>query len=100
MSHCRAGAGLTLVLAALIATPALATPPGRNGLITWQRESTGTPRLWVANPDGSGARQVFKGTARHAEFDATFSPTDPNVMFFSRGAFPFRPSSRSSTEVT
>ena len=85
------GAALAPVLAALLAAPALATPPGTNGLITWQRESGEVTRIWVANPDGSGARQVFKGTARQAEFEATFSPTDPNVMFFSRGAFPFRP---------
>jgi Tol biopolymer transport system component len=91
MLEFRIGAGLSLVLAAIMAAPVQATPPGRNGLITWQRESTGPPRLWVANPDGSGARQVFKGTERQAEFEATFSPANPDVMFFSRGAWPFRP---------
>jgi len=91
MSHRRIGAGSALIITALVAAPAVATPPGRNGMIIWQRESGGPPRLWVANPDGSSARQVFRGTARQADFEGTFSPTDPNVVFFSRGAFPFRP---------
>jgi Tol biopolymer transport system component len=92
MSHLRLSAGLALIAAALAAAPAAATPPGRNGMIVWQREGRDTPpRLWVAAPDGSGARQVFRGSRRQAEFEGTFSPTHPNVMFFSRGAFPFRP---------
>ena len=92
MFHRCAGAGSALILAVLLATPAMATPPGRNGMILWQRETDPSPpRLWVANPDGSGARQVFRGSRRQAEFEGTFSPTDPNAVFFSRGAFPFRP---------
>jgi Tol biopolymer transport system component len=92
MPHRITGAGLALLLAAPFATPALATPPGRNGLVIWQREADGSPpRLWVANPDGSGARGVFAGPRRQADFEGTFSPTDANVVFFSRGVFPFRP---------
>jgi Tol biopolymer transport system component len=92
MSHRRIGVGSALILAVLLATPAMATPPGRNGMIIWQRESADSPvRLWVANPDGSGARQVFRGSRRQADFEGTFSPTDPAVVFFSRGAYPFRP---------
>jgi Tol biopolymer transport system component len=88
----RIGAGLALSLAVLLVTPASATPPGRNGMIVWQREAGGAPpRLWIAAPDGSGARQVFRGSRREAEFEGTFSPADPNVMFFSRGSVPFRP---------
>jgi Tol biopolymer transport system component len=92
MSHRGICAGLAVILAALFATPALATPPGRNGMIVWQQESARSPvRLWVANPDGSGARQVFRGSSRQAEFEGTFSTMEPNVVFFSRGAHPFRP---------
>ena len=92
MPHRIAGAALVLLLAAPFATPALATPPGRNGLVIWQREADGSPpRLWVANPDGSGARAVFGGPRRQADFEGTFSPVDANVVFFSRGVFPFRP---------
>jgi Tol biopolymer transport system component len=92
MSHLRTGAGLALVGVLLAAVPASATPPGRNGLIVWERATAdGPPRLWVAAPDGSGARQVFRGSRRQAEFEGTFSPVDPNVVFFSRTTFPFRP---------
>lgn len=92
MFHRRIGAGLALPLAVLLVTPASATPPGRNGMIVWQREAGGAaPHLWIANPDGSGARLVFRGSRREAEFEGTFSPVDPNVMFFSRGPVPFRP---------
>jgi Tol biopolymer transport system component len=76
---------IALAAASLVALPAAATPPGRNGAIVWQRESrTGPPHLWVANPDGSGARQVFAANGRRGEAEGTFSPTDPNVMFFMR----------------
>jgi Tol biopolymer transport system component len=82
----RIAAGSALVLAVLLAEPAVGTPPGSNGTIVWQRAGLHTPaRLWVANPDGLGARPVFRGSARQAEFEGTFSPTDPNVLFFSRG---------------
>ena len=92
MPHRCVGAGSALVFAALLAAPAMATPPGRNGMIVWQRAAgESAPRLWVANSDGAGARQVFRGSARQAEFEGTFSPTDPNAVFFSRGAHPFRP---------
>jgi Tol biopolymer transport system component len=92
MSHHRISAGVALILAFALVAPAAATPPGHNGLIVWQREPRdGPPRLWVASPDGSGARQVFRGSARQSEFEGTFSPVDPNVLFLSRGAFPFRP---------
>ncbi len=85
-------AGLTVLVAASFATPASATPPGSNGMIIWLREvAQGPPRMWVANPDGSGARHIFRGSARQAELSGAFSPTEPNVVFFSRGPFPPRP---------
>lgn len=82
---------LALALVAALATPAVATPPGRNGKLVWQREAPNTfPRLLVAEPDGSGARPVFAGGRRNGEFEGTFSPTDPNAMFFTRtGRAPF-----------
>lgn len=62
-----------------MAAPAAATPPGQNGLLIWQRETQNTlPRLQVANPDGSGKREVFKGGPNQGEVEGTFSPTDPN----------------------
>src|SRR5688572_19326416 len=82
----RAVPALVLALGAVLAVPTAATPPGQNGKIVWQREPSGDgfPHLYVANPDGSGARQVFAGAEERGEIDATFSPTDPDVMFFSR----------------
>src|SRR5688500_18315398 len=92
MSHLRLSAGLALVAVVIAAAPAAATPPGRNGMIVGQREGREAPRrLSIAAPDGSGARMVCRGSRRQAEFEGTCSPTDPNVMFFSRGAFPCRP---------
>ncbi|HWH95998.1 MAG TPA: hypothetical protein VNT03_19200 [Baekduia sp.] len=76
---------LAVALAGVLACPAAATPPGQNGSIVWQRESpNGPPHLWVAAPDGSGPRQVFASAPNHGEIEGTFSPTDPNLMFFTR----------------
>jgi Tol biopolymer transport system component len=78
------GGAVALVLFTVLAPPAAATPPGENGLIGWQRESRTTPpHLWVANPDGSAARQVFANAPSEGEFEVTLSPTDPNLVFFS-----------------
>ena len=76
------------VLASLAAaSTAGATPPGSNGLIGWQRETpSGFPQLVVANPDGSGARTVFVNPPRRGELEITFSPTDRNLVFFTRFA--------------
>jgi TolB protein len=68
---------------ALLAMPATAATPGSNGKITWQRGDA--PHVWIAEPDGSGARHVFGGGRTTLELEGTFSPTDANVMFFSRG---------------
>ena len=90
MSHRRAGvAGLVLV--GVLAAPAAATPPGSNGLIGWQRETpSGFPQLRVANPDGSNARTVFPSPPRRGDLELTFSPTNPNLAFFTRfSAGPF-----------
>lgn len=79
-----------LLLAAFVASlavaaPAGGTPPGSNGLIGWQRETpSGFPQLRVANPDGSGARTVFEGPRRTGELELGFSPTDPNLVVFTR----------------
>jgi Tol biopolymer transport system component len=78
------GGVIASTLLALLVPPAWATPPGRNGAIVWQRESRNDVHLWVANPDGSGARQVFANARDGGEFEGTFSPTDPNLLLFSR----------------
>ena len=56
-------------------------------MIVWQREPHNQfPHLWVANPDGSGARQVFANARNRGEILGTFSPTDENLVFFTRVA--------------
>ena len=49
----------------------------------WAREGGGLPNVWVANPDGSAQRRLFakKGSGG---LEGTFSPTDADLMFFTR----------------
>jgi Tol biopolymer transport system component len=77
---------LALAVGAVLAVPTAATPPGQNGQISWGREPKGDgfPHLVVANPDGTDVRRVFADAANRGEILGRFSPTDPNVMFFSR----------------
>jgi TolB protein len=80
----RRGVVVAVLALAVVVPAAHATPPGTNGMVIWQRESRDTPPdLWVANPDGTGARAVF-ATPR-IEGEGTISPTDPNRVAFVRG---------------
>lgn len=75
---------IAIGLAALLVVPAGATPPGSSGLIAWQRENLNAPpNLLVANSDGTGVRTVFSGRTS-ASFDVAFSPTDTDLVFFTR----------------
>jgi Tol biopolymer transport system component len=74
---------LVLGLLGVSAATAVATPPGTNGLIAWNREtSSAPPDLWVANPDGSQAREVFADDA--PTFEAAFSPVNAAALSFTR----------------
>lgn len=85
MSHRLGSVVAALILAVAVAAPAAATPPGRNGLLLWESSTPDSqPRLQVANPDGTGQRTVFKGGPKQGETEGTFSPADPNVVFFTR----------------
>jgi Tol biopolymer transport system component len=76
--------GLAVCLVCVSAATAVATPTGRNGQIAWQQESTNAPpHLWVANPDGSQAREVFAEDDA-ATFEAGFSPVDASALAFTR----------------
>jgi Tol biopolymer transport system component len=67
------------------AASAVATPAGTNGQIAWQRETTNAPpHLWVANPDGSQAREVFAEDDA-PRFEAAFSPVNATALAFTRG---------------
>jgi Tol biopolymer transport system component len=81
----RLAPALALIASLAAASTATATPPGNNGLIGWQRETpSGFPQLRVANPDGSQARTVFQGPRRTGELELAFSPTDPDLVVFTR----------------
>jgi Tol biopolymer transport system component len=74
------------------APAAPATPAGTNGQIVWQQESQDAPpQLWIANPDGSQAREVF-AEADAASFEGAFSPVSAGAMAFTRATqVPFSP---------
>jgi Tol biopolymer transport system component len=76
------GAALAVALVGISAATAVATPAGTNGQIVWQQESQNAPpHLWVANPDGSQAREVFAEDDA-ATFDAAFSPLNAGALAF------------------
>ena len=84
-SRRRLTGAIAIGLTVMLVMPAAATPPGTNGLVVWQKEQlNGPPKLKVANADGSGARTVFAGRDS-GEFEGAFSPTAPDLLFFSRG---------------
>ena len=77
------GCVVALALVVVVALPASATPPGQNGLLVWAGAGEGMPQVWVANPDGSGQRRLFAKRGR-GDVEGTFSPTDADLMFFTR----------------
>ncbi len=77
------GSAVAVVLLAVLALPAAATPPGQNGSLTWARVGEGFPNVWVANPDGSAQRRLF-AKKDSGGVEGTFSPTDADLMFFTR----------------
>lgn len=85
ISRRRLTGAIAIGLTGMLVMPAAATPPGSNGFIVWQKEQlNGPPKLKVANADGSGTRTVFSGRDS-GEFEGAFSPTAPELLFFSRG---------------
>ncbi|HTU15346.1 MAG TPA: hypothetical protein VMF31_09125 [Solirubrobacterales bacterium] len=80
----RLSAGLAvIVLFALLPGIASAAFPGENGLITYGSfvEEEGTSQIFVANPDGSGVRQVTpSGTGRDV-FSPAIGPDSKQVVY-------------------
>jgi Tol biopolymer transport system component len=75
---------LAVGLAGVPAATALGTPPGTNGQIAWERETQTGPHphhVWVANPDGSQAREVFVADDA-ATFEPAFSPVNAGALAF------------------
>jgi Tol biopolymer transport system component len=89
-SHARrmlAAASITLMILAATAGSALATLPGHNGQITFQRvDASGYWQVWVANPDLTHERQITAG-AFGSGFPS-WSPDDSRIVFQSDRADP------------
>jgi hypothetical protein len=66
---------LVAVLAAICASPALATFPGRNGEIAFVRNGD----IWIVQPDGTGAHQITSGPADDAA--PAWSPDGARIAF-------------------
>jgi Tol biopolymer transport system component len=89
MTGTRVGASKTmgclaasLVVATLLSAPGNASYPGDNGLIAFRRNPGST--LWVANPDGSGERQLTG--IQDASFPS-FSPNGKVIAYRSGDTF-------------
>jgi Tol biopolymer transport system component len=71
--------------AAFVALPSSATTPGRNGLIAFTRyRLQNAPiwsEIWVANPDGTGARKVSHSSTAAEDDQAHWSPDGTWIVF-------------------
>jgi Tol biopolymer transport system component len=76
---------VTLVGAATIASGSSATTPGRDGLIAFTRyRLQNAPiwsEIWVANPDGTGARKVSHSPKAVEDDQAHWSPDGAWIVF-------------------
>ena len=68
-----------------IASSGRATTPGRNGLIAFTRyrlqNSPLWSEIWVANPDGTGAREVSHSRSAVEDDQAQWSPDGRSIVF-------------------
>ena len=81
----RPGLGVIVVLA-VMASPASATPPGENGPIVWQ-SYTGLPanyEIWSMNPDGSGEDELTDNSFHDER--AQISPDGSQITYMAQPA--------------
>jgi Tol biopolymer transport system component len=77
-----AAASITVALIAASALPALATTPGQNGRITFQRfDADGFFQIWVANPDLTHQVQITHGAVGSGF--PSWSPDGTRIVFMS-----------------
>src|SRR5262245_18048169 len=74
-------AALLAAGAAIVAAGALATTPGRNGLLVFHAEVNGHNQLFTIAPDGSGLKQVTHFTDASDASNADWSPDGKRIVF-------------------
>ena len=67
------------LIALSVAGSALATTPGRNGRILYQREVNGKGQLFTVRPDGTGRRQLTRGPTESV--NGSWSPDGKSIVF-------------------
>ena len=88
MNTRRAAAAMAVALAgacAVFARPAVATAPGKNGLIAFSRyrfvNNPVRKEIWVSNPDGSDPRQITHAPANNLDSDPSWAPGGSRLVF-------------------
>ena len=74
-------AGMILLTSFAVATPAMATFPGANGRITFNRLDNGGFDIFSMAPDGSDVRQLTHFAPDHLAVDASWSPDGLRIVF-------------------
>jgi Tol biopolymer transport system component len=75
---------LLAVASLLLATGALATPPGRNGKLAfrrWLNEQHTWGAIFTANPNGAGVRQITHPKKYVADIEPDWSPDGRRIVF-------------------
>ena len=72
-------AAATALIALSVAGSALATTPGRNGRILYQREVNGMGQLFTVRPDGTDRKQLTRGPTESV--NGAWSPDGKTIVF-------------------
>src|SRR3954467_13770285 len=73
-------AGIAILAALLVAAPAQAAFPGKNGKIVFQSDRAGQPDVWIVNGDGTHPVNLTTNISEFAQ-DPAFSPDGKRIVF-------------------